>query len=152
MISLALMMIMAADAAPSRLDLVCLGAGSANKQDNRSVFATDSNGNSGWGNIMGNRSVPFDDQVNLWVAGGDGRIRMPRAMLPMFRGGEEGWFKLKDIEVTDTAITATVAVNFINSPKMRVDRLTGIISLSGKAGNYTGECQAYDPANVQRRF
>ncbi len=152
MMTLVLTMMIVADAPASRLDLVCLGAGSANKPDNRSVFATDSDGNSGWGNIMGNRSVPFDDQVNLWVADGDGRIRMPRVMLPMFRGGEDGWFKLKDIEVTDTAITATVAVNFINSPKMRVDRLTGIISLSGKAGNYTGECQAYDPANVQRRF
>jgi len=152
MISLMLAMIMVADAPPTRLDLVCLGAGSANKPDNQSVYATDSYGNSAWGNVTGNRSVPFDDQVNLWVAEGDGRIRMPRVMLPLLRGGEDGWFKLKNIEVTQTAITASVAVNVINNPKMRVDRLTGLISLSGKAGNYTGECQAYDPANAQRRF
>lgn len=149
--SLLLAMALAAEGT-DRLNLVCLGAGSANRPDNRSVYATDSDGNSAWGNITGNRAVPFDDQVNIWIENGEGQIRMPRAMLPLIRGGENGWFKLKNVEVTDADITASVAVNVINSPKLRLDRYTGNISIAGKSGTYVGECQAYDPSKAQRRF
>lgn len=135
-----------------RFDLVCLGAGSANRAASATVNAWDSYGGYGSANIVGNRVVPFDDQVNLWVENGDGRIRMPRAMLPVVRGGENGWFKLKSVEITENEITASVAVNVINNPKLRIDRLTGAISISGKAGDYSGRCAKYDPENVERKF
>lgn len=135
-----------------RLDLVCLGAGAANRPTSSTVTAWDSEGNYGSANVVGNRTVPFDDQVNLWIDGGEGRIRMPRAMLPPIRGGEDGWFKVKSIEITDNEITASVAVNLINNPKLRIDRITGNISISGKAGDYSGRCQRYDPDTVQRAF
>ena len=61
---------------------------------------------------------------------------MPRSMLPPIRGGEDGWFKIKSIEVSDREITGSVAVNAFNNPKLRVDRYTGAISLSGKAGDF----------------
>ncbi|OYU74019.1 MAG: hypothetical protein CFE32_19135 [Alphaproteobacteria bacterium PA3] len=77
---------------------------------------------------------------------------MPPSMLPPIRGGEDGWLNLSSIEVTEGEILATVKVNPINNPKLRIDRLTGAVSLSGKAGNYTGQCQKFDPAAVQRRF
>src|SRR5690606_11449569 len=77
-----------------RLDLVCLGAGSANQRSAATVNAWNSSGDYGTANIVGNRSVPFDDQVNLWIEGEEGRVRMPRAMLPAIRGGEDGWFKI----------------------------------------------------------
>ena len=137
---------------PQRLDLVCLGAGSANQRSGATVNAWNNNGGYGSANIVGNRSVPFDDQVNLWIEGEEGRLRMPRAMLPTIRGGEDGWFKLKSIEVGENEITASVAVNLFNNPKLRIDRITGAISISGKAGDYSGRCQRYDPESVQRAF
>lgn len=141
-----------AQEASARFDLVCLGAGAANRQSNATVNAWDSSGNFGTANVIGNRSVPFDDQVNLWIDGDTGQIRMPRAMLPAIRGGKDGWFTVKSIKITDSEITGTVAVNPLNSPKLRIDRLTGAISISGKAGDYAGRCQKYDPETVQRAF
>ena len=102
---------------------------------------------------MGTRSQPFDDQVNVEIKDDDtGRIRMPRVMLPPVHGGDDGWMKLKDVKRSDREITATAAVNFINSPKVRLDRVTGRISIDGKAGNYSGECQKFDPAAMAKRF
>lgn len=141
-----------AQEATQRLDLVCLGAGAANRQSNATVNAWNSNGDFASANVVGNRSVPFDDQVNLWIENDEGRIRMPRAMLPLIRGGEDGWFKIKSIEIGENEITASVAVNVINNPKLRIDRITGAISISGKAGDYSGRCQRYDPQTVQRAF
>jgi hypothetical protein len=141
-----------AQQAPSRLNLVCVGAGSANKVTNTYAYGADNNGNSAWANVTGNRTVPFDDQVNLWIEGNQGRLRMPRTMLPKLHGGEGGWFEINDLKMDENEITGSVAVNFANHPKLRIDRITGAISLSGKAGDYSGHCSAYDPATVQRAF
>jgi hypothetical protein len=135
-----------------RLELACMGSGSANQVAQASANAWDSNGNYGGANIVGTRSVGFEDQVNLWIEGAEGRIRMPRSMLPAIRGGEDGWFKLKSVVVNDREITASVAVNPLNNPKVRVDRITGMISLSGKAGDFAGRCRKYDPNTVERAF
>jgi hypothetical protein len=116
------------------------------------VNAWNSNGSSASAQALGTRSVGFEDQVNLWIEGAEGRVRMPRTMLPPIRGGEDGWFKLKSIEVSDREITASIAVNVMNNPKLRVDRYSGNISISGKAGDFTGRCQPYDPATQRRAF
>lgn len=139
-------------AASKRLHLVCLGAGSANKFTSSRAQAWDSSGNSAWGTVVGNRAQPFEDQVNLWIEGEYGEIRMPRTMLPAIRGGKDGWFKIKSVEMTDGEIRGSVGVNFINNPKLRIDRYTGAISLSGKAGDYSGVCQAYDPDAMEQKF
>lgn len=136
----------------NELHLVCLGAGSANKQHTSSAYFSASDGSSAWGNVVANRAVPFEDQVNIDILGGEGRVRMPRTMLPLLHGGDGGWFKLKNVKVTDNEITASAAVNPINNPKVRIDRLTGNLSMSGKAGDYNGECQPYDPSTAQRKF
>lgn len=135
-----------------RLDLACMGGGSANKVAQATANAWDSNGNYGGASVVGTRTVGFEDQVNLWIDGEEGQIRMPRSMLPAIRGGEDGWFKLKSVEVKEREITASVAVNPLNNPKVRIDRITGMISVSGKAGDFAGQCQKYDPSTVERAF
>lgn len=142
-----------------RLDLICGGAGTANKA---TVLTGNSNSSySGSGGfvtgssnatVYGTRQQEFGDQVALFIENGDGRIRMPRAMLPAFRGGEDGWFKLGDIEIKENEITASVRVNFINNPKLRIDRYTGAISISGKAGDFAGGCQHFVPEEAERQF
>ncbi|MFW7354603.1 hypothetical protein [Brucella intermedia] len=141
-----------AEELPARLELACVGGGAANKADVATVNGWNSNGDFGSAQVHGQRSVGFEDQVNLWIDGGEGRIRMPRSMLPPIRGGEDGWFKIKSIEVSDREIIGSVAVNALNNPKLRVDRYTGAISISGKAGDFSGRCQKYDPATERRAF
>lgn len=145
---------MPAAASAESLHLVCLGAGSANRPSTTYGSVADNHGNAAWGQIVGQRTVPFDDQVNIEITDGerDGRIRLPRAMLPPIHGGDGGWFKLKNIRWSNSEITGSAGVNFINSPKVHIDRLSGHISISGKAGDYTGECQAYNPDTAARRF
>lgn len=135
-------------ASADRLELACIGGGAANKFAQSEFWGNNGNG----GTLTGTRPVGFEDQVNLWIEGQEGRVRMPGSMLPPIRGGENGWFKLKDIEVSEREVTASVAINALNNPKLRVDRFTGMISISGKAGDFSGRCQKYDPTTEQRAF
>lgn len=149
------------------LRLTCIGGGSANKLDainsygSASVSGTaigsggtatfDASGSSS-GTAYVPRTQSFDDQVDLSIEHGEGRIRVPRVMLPLIRGGENGWFKIKDLRISTDAITASVAINVINNPKLRVDRRTGVINLSGKAGDFVGRCRKVDPEVNGRQF
>lgn len=152
----------------SRVDLVCAGAGSANKPTvTQGYGSTDISGTyrgldgeygrfNGSGSttttIYGERSQEFVDEVRLFVEGDGGRLRMPRTMLPILRGGENGWFKLKNVKYTDQEITASIAVNPLNNPKMRIDRYTGAISIFGKAGDYIGRCERAVSEKSEKQF
>lgn len=135
-----------------RLQLTCRGGGSANRERSSSVYATDSGGHSAWANARSDGSEQFEDQVDLSIDGNEGRIRLPRTMLPPIRGGEDGWFKLTSIEIGEATITASASVNPLNHPKIHVDRHTGVISIDGKAGHYVGQCERYSPETQPRRF
>ena len=134
------------------LHLVCLGKGSANKTASTTAFATNSQGQTAWGQVVGTRAVPFDDQVNVELSGSAGKIRMPRTLLPAIHGGDAGWMEIKHLKISDQEITGSVGVNFANHPKLRIDRLTGTISIDGRSGHYTGDCQAFDPKYAKPKF
>lgn len=139
--------------AQQRLNLTCFGRGTANKISSTSVNTYGSfsgsvgttpisgHGNS-YGTITGRRQQAFGDQVDIRLFAGDDRIRMPRTMLPPLRDGKNGWFKLKNVVADARSIRAKAAVNFINNPNIFIDRVTGTISISGKAGDYSGQCEA----------
>lgn len=137
---------------PLSLNLLCYGGGAANKVRSGSANAWNNYGDSASATTTYTEAQGFEDQADVRISGTEGQIRMPRAMLPLIRGGKDGWFTLKNIRVSDRDILASVAVNPINNPKMRIDRYTGTINLSGKAGEFVGKCQAYDPAKVERQF
>jgi hypothetical protein len=65
-------------------------------------------------------------------------------MLPPIRGGEDAGFKLQNVVADVRSIRGSAAVNAINNPKVFIDRVTGTISISGKAGDYTGQCQVIE--------
>jgi hypothetical protein len=134
------------------LELICGGGGSANKPTTGTVQGWNSDGRYGSATVQGMRSQGFSDQVRISLNDHDPRIRMPRTMLPTIRGGEDGWFKLKNVEISEGEIRASVAVNPLNNPKLRIDRYSGAISISGKAGDFAGRCEAFDPSQTQRAF
>lgn len=149
-------------AAQPQLNLTCFGSGVANKpvvgtaRTNTNIYGSVGTSSvSGYGNstttVTGMRQQGFGDQVDIRLFGGDDRIRMPRTMLPAIRGGKDGWFKLKDVIADARAIKAKAGVNFMNAPNVHIDRVTGTITISGKAGDYSGQCQAID-ASVQAKF
>ena len=91
-----------------RLNLICGGEGTANKP---MVFTGRSNSTytSAYGHASGStnstvygvRQQGFGDQVALFIEDGEGRVRMPPAMLPPIRGGDDGWFKLGSIKIKE---------------------------------------------------
>jgi hypothetical protein len=144
------------------LQLTCFGGGTANKVTARTAYSNSYvSGNvggtsfSGSGNgsttVYGSRQQGFGDQVDVRLFNGDDRIRMPRTMLPALHGGDGGWFKLKNVIADARTIRAKAGVNFMNNPNVLIDRVTGTISISGKAGDYAGQCQVID-ADTPAKF
>lgn len=151
-----------AQAAQQPLNLTCGGGGTANRvtahtaHTNGSAFGfvgttPVSGSGSATTTVYGSREVGFEDQVDIRLFGGDDRIRLPRTMLPPLHGGSDGWFKLKDVKADERTIRAEAAVNFMNHPKVYIDRVTGTVSISGKAGDYSGQCGVVD-ANASAKF
>lgn len=149
---IAALLLAAGVADPQTLSLACGGEGAANRVTTTSAFGFDNHGNSATGTAWGQRSVGFGDQVMVEINGATGRIRMPRAMLPPMHGGKDGWFEIKNLRWSENEITGSVGVNPFNNPKLRIDRLQGYLGLNGKAGDFSGRCEPYDPATVVRKF
>jgi hypothetical protein len=135
------------------LNITCFGGGTANKVTVATVNSYGSfSGNvgttpvygsgSGSSTVMGSRQQGFEDQVDVRLFSGDDRIRLPRTILPPIHGRSSGWFKLKNVQADARSIHASAAINFMNNPKVYIDRVSGVISISGKAGDYSGQCQA----------
>lgn len=144
-----------------QLNLTCVGAGTANKSTatvgwgtghvsgfiGRTLFGGSSSSSAV---VLGTRQQGFEDQIDIRLFGGDDRIRLPRTMLPGIHGGQAGWFKLKDVVADARSISAHAAVSAFHNPKVYIDRMTGTISISGKDGDYTGQCAAVAADAVAR--
>jgi hypothetical protein len=153
----------AAQAAPQQpLALTCFGGGTAKKVTvinggstgyvSGMVGTTPVSGTvSGSSSVVIPRSEGFSDQVDVRLFGGDDRIRLPASTIPSIHGGNAGWFRLKDVVADAHSIHAKAEVNFINKPSIYIDRVTGTISIAGKDGHYTGQCQIID-ANAPAKF
>lgn len=142
----------ASTAGAETVNLICIGEGARNETTVSSAHVQSSSGDAAWGTAYGERAVPFEDQVDIQLDGTTGKVRMPRAMLPTIRGGKDGWFEIEKVKWSDDEIRGVVQVSFVNSPKLRVDRRTGRVTISGKSGDYAGTCQPYDPAQIERKF
>jgi len=138
-----------------QLNLTCVGGGTAEKA---SVVTGSSNGYvsgmvggtlvsgtvTGSSTVVVPRNEQFSDQVDIQLFNGNDRIRLPRTTIPTFHGGDGGWFRLKNVVADARSIHAEAQVNFLNHPKIYIDRVTGTISIAGKDGDYSGECQVID--------
>lgn len=134
------------------LRLICVGAGTARKVDRENAFVSNNAGQSASGYVNRQRSESFDDEVRVELDGESGRVRIPQALLPPIRVGNEGWMDIRKVEATSDLITATATINLFNKAKLRLDRITGILSMTTLDGSFRGECTPYDPATTQRRF
>ncbi|MCP5380327.1 MAG: hypothetical protein H6914_07960 [Novosphingobium sp.] len=135
-----------------RIDLECDVSGSAIQGTVGTVTNRGEDGQTEYGTVMGQMPVALQDQVLLWVEGDDGRMHVPKAIVPRLHGGDNGWFKLKKLSVTDDEISGKVAISAVNNPKFSIDRYTGKFRLSGKTGVLFGTCGIPQPRPVERKF
>lgn len=73
-----------------------------------------------------------------------GRAHLPTVLIPAVHGGvADGWVKLTHVVVTERDITATVSFNIFDHPSIRVDRMSGELSLSGWNREFAARCHNF---------
>jgi hypothetical protein len=82
-----------------------------------------------------------------------GTGRLPRRLQSPYReANPDGSFRLIEVVRGQDEITGKVRLHAMYKPKFRLDRITGVLTLNGSLGDFSGRCEAYDPATVQRKF
>lgn len=147
------MMVSLGEVQAAQINLICMGSGTTTDGSVSTVLGTNSNGDIATANVMNSETVGFRDQVNIEINDDDtGRIRIPRIMLPTIRGGKDGWFEFRKIKRSDTEIRGYAAITIIDHPKVRLDRMSGVLNINGDIGDFSGQCEAYDPATAKPKF
>jgi hypothetical protein len=82
-----------------------------------------------------------------------GTARLPRRLQSSYReANPDGSFRLIEVMRGQGEITGKVRIHANYKPRFRLDRITGVVTLNGVLGDFSGRCEAYDPATVQRKF
>ena len=129
--------------------LLCQGSGSvldsqlanAMEYDNKTHTYTKSTNSS----TMVHR--PFSGSANVEIAGSTVRMKLPHELVPRISSPQEGWFTLEEVFVGDREITGTLHLNAFNKPKVRIDRMTGQLSLASGFQDFNGNCTKVDTSS-----
>ena len=134
--------------APDELNLICRGGGRTMTATSRdSAGYANNQGYAAAGQNVRESLVDYETTAGFRLSGGTATMRVPTMFLPPIAGGRGGWFKVKDLRVSDSEISGKVAINFMNTPSFRIDRVTG--ELSTQYG-FQAQCEAQDVTT--RRF
>jgi len=133
--------------------LSCDGHGSIAATQSTTVNQYDiKNKNNTMGIVQTQTRRPFSGSSTVEISSGTGRMRIPDPMIPALMNGDSGgWYPIQDLFINDREITGVVHISFLSQPKLRIDRLTGKLSMSGGAGDFTADCSAED-ANTKPKF
>lgn len=134
--------------------LVCAGVGQKKLINSQNIFLHDNHGNIVTGNTWGNGGVvSTDEMLKVRIDGATGAIQFPQQLVPLIHNGSvDGWFKFTKLRIEEDSITASFSLNFLNNPKITIDRITGGISIKGLRSNFSGECQKFDPETMTKKF
>lgn len=134
-----------AEAQTLDLKLVCDGTGRKDVEESSKVTQYGQN----LGSVSSTRTLTFPATLRVEIAGQTGRIFIPANLRPLLRGGgQEGWWTLNNLQITDEAITGQFSMNVLRNPRVRIDRTRGQIEVSGM---FNGTCElAPDPS--ERKF
>ena len=150
-------LLLTADSEPAELGpmmLACQGGGIAEVDTNSSAFAFDNSGNSLTITGRNGRLVEYQATVTVRLEAkeDDSTVRLPSLLLPAVRGGENGWFRIKNLNADDATISGKAAINLFNNPDFSINRYSGEITINAKQGNFFGQCSLIESADVERRF
>jgi len=136
-------------------DLTLIYSGSGTVSSNQTSFQNKYNWKtksyeSGTSNTLVRK--PFTGSGYVEISNGTARIKLPKAMVPLLSGDSDGWFPIEGFFMNANEITGTVRINFLNKPKLRIDRGSGQISLEGGLGDFIGQCDKVDSNPAKKRF
>jgi hypothetical protein len=134
--------------------LSCSGIGSqiAPSVSFGSAYSSSAGSVTGTSTNYGVRESP--DLTIVEIRDGVGRIRVPATIIPpIHTGGTGGWWALSDILMGEDEISAKFSLNFMDKPKVVIDRRTGQISINGFGQwDFRGSCEAVDTSVAARKF
>lgn len=136
----------AAAYAQSTTALLCLGSGSVLESRVSSGMEYDNKTHSfdKSTNYSTTGRRPFNGSVNVEIAADNVRMRLPHEIVPPLNSARDGWFTLNDVFVGEKEITGTVKLNAVNRAKVRLDRMTGQLTLAGGFEDFDGTCNKVD--------
>jgi hypothetical protein len=136
------------------VNLSCQGQGSVMATQTTTVnqFQPGNPGHNKTGVATTQTRRPYTGTGTVEIKTGTARMRVPDAMVPaLMSGGTEGWYPIEELSMGEREIIGVVHINFLSQPKMRIDRITGKITLVGGAGDFAGDCSAVD-VNAKPKF
>jgi len=133
-------------ASAQSLNLSCDGHGSVMATQSTTVNQYDfKHKDNKMGIVQTQTRRPFSGNGTVEISSGTGRMRIPEPMVPaLMSGGNDGWYPIEELFVNDREITGIVHINFLSQPKLRIDRMTGKLTMSGGAGDFAADCSAVD--------
>ncbi|MBM3114533.1 hypothetical protein [Jeongeupia naejangsanensis] len=142
-----------ASLADSTVRLLCQGSGTVT--ENQSSVGTELGGKDNdhskmtVTNTSGHRT--FSGAATVEINGNAVRFQIPQEMLPGLNNAHEGWLTMDQPFVGEKEITGVLALNFLNKPKVRIDRTTGLLTLNGGYSSFSGACTKVD-ADAKPKF
>lgn len=136
------------------LTLSCQGQGAVMATQTTTVnqFQPGNPGHNKTGVVSTQTRRPYTGTGTVEIKTGTARMRVPDAMVPaLMSGGTEGWYPIEELNMGEKEITGVVHINFLSQPKMRIDRISGKMTLVGGAGDFSGDCSAVD-TNAKPKF
>lgn len=97
--------------------------------------------------------VESADAVLFTIQPDGGEAKLPKPMQSSYKEPvRENWFRLIEVKQDQDEIAGKIRLHGMYKPKFRLNRLTGQVSIEGSIANFSGTCEPYDPATVQRKF
>lgn len=125
--------------------LLCQGSGTVS--DNQTTVGTQFKSDSDKtkttvSNTMGHRS--FNGAATVEISGNAVRFQLPHEMVPGLNNAHDGWFTMDQSFVGDKEITGVLALNFLNKPKVKIDRMSGLLTVASGFSDFSGPCTKVD--------
>lgn len=146
MITAALLLTASLDAQP--ISLMCVGSSLKDETVGGALDLLAGNGRT--------ERVASEDSLLFTInSDGSGEARLPKRMQSPYREpikGRPGWFRLIEVSQDADEIAGKIRIHSMNKPQFRLDRLTGVATVHGQLADFSGRCEPYDPARVERKF
>lgn len=138
--------LLAAEGAASPINLICTGTA---LKDERVGTALDFIGGTAKTERIGTQ-----DTVSFAIKpDSTGTAHLPdRLQSPYKEANSDGSFNLIKVTQSENEIAGQIRLHASYKPKFRLNRLSGVVTINGVLGAFSGTCERYDPATVQRKF
>ncbi|RYG90201.1 MAG: hypothetical protein EON59_00285 [Alphaproteobacteria bacterium] len=86
---------------------------------------------------------PFRGAIRISVRPTGSEAELPAAMVGPYG---DRTVELAKLKVSRELIEGKLSIALLYSPLFKINRVTGSISVQGSQGNFSGECEPYDPS------